>query len=40
MLTPCTWSAPSASTATQATMDESIPPESPITTSVNPFFNT
>ena len=38
MDTPCTWSAPMASTATTATSVESMPPDRPITTSVNPFF--
>ena len=36
--TPCTCSAPSASTAIAAMIDESIPPDSPITTSLKPFF--
>jgi hypothetical protein len=35
----CTWSAPSASVAIVATKAESMPPESPTTTSVNPFFD-
>ena len=38
MATPWTRSAPSASTATAATSDESMPPDSPITASANPFF--
>ncbi len=40
MVTPCTCSAPSASTAMVATSEESIPPESPITASEKPFFET
>ncbi|CAB4588695.1 unannotated protein [freshwater metagenome] len=38
--TPCTCSAPNASTATAATNDESMPPERPITTSLNLFLRT
>ena len=38
--TPATFSRPSASTATAATSDESMPPERPMTTRLNPFFRT
>ena len=38
MATPWTWAAPTASTATAATSDESMPPDSPITASLNPFL--
>ena len=38
--TVCTWSAPRASTAMHVTSDESTPPDSPMTTSVKPFFTT
>ena len=38
MSTPCTRSAPSASTAMVATIDESTPPDSPMTTSPKPFL--
>ena len=38
MSTPVTCSGPSASAAIAATSDESMPPESPSTTWVNPFF--
>ena len=40
MSTPTTWSAPSASAAIAATSDESMPPESPISTSAKPFLVT
>ena len=40
IITPCTWSLPSASTASAATSAESMPPERPRTTSVKPFFRT
>ncbi len=40
MSTPTTRSGPSASTAIAATSDESMPPESPMSTSVNPFLRT
>ena len=40
MSTPTTCSGPSASTAIAATSDESIPPESPMSTSVKPFLRT
>ena len=40
MPTPTTLSRPSASTAIAATSAESIPPESPMTTRLNPFFRT
>ncbi len=40
MVTPWTWSEPSASTAMVATNEESMPPESPITAPANPFFTT
>ena len=36
--TPCTWSAPNASTLITAPILESIPPERPMTTSANPAF--
>ena len=35
---PTTFSAPIASAAITAVSDESIPPESPMTTLANPFF--
>ena len=38
MATPWTWSAPTASTATAATREESIPPDRPMTASVKPFL--
>ena len=38
MVMPCTRSGPSASTAMEATSAESIPPDSPTTTSENPFL--
>ena len=38
--TPCTWSGPSASTATTAVNEESIPPDSPTHTSWNPDLRT
>jgi hypothetical protein len=38
--TPCTLSAPSASTAIAATSEESMPPDSPSTTLRKPFFAT
>jgi len=37
---PCTRPGPSASAATVATSEESIPPESPTTASLNPFLFT
>jgi hypothetical protein len=40
MDTPCTRSAPIASTHNAAVSAESIPPESPMTTSPKPFFVT
>ncbi len=40
MVTPWTCSGPRASTATAATRDESMPPDSPMTASVNPFLAT
>jgi hypothetical protein len=40
MLTPVTFSRPRASTAMAATSDESMPPDSPITTCLKPFFRT
>jgi pyruvate,water dikinase len=40
MVTPLTFSLPSASTAMAATSEESIPPDSPITTCLNPFLRT
>ena len=40
MPTPATFSRPSASTAIAATSDESIPPESPMTTRLKPFLRT
>ena len=36
--TPCTCSAPRASAAMVATMEESMPPDRPMTTSVKPFL--
>ena len=38
--TPWTWAGPTASTAIAATSDESIPPDSPMTQSAKPFFET
>ena len=35
---PCTRSGPSASTATVATNEESMPPDRPMTASAKPFF--
>ncbi len=40
MVTPVTLAGPSASQAIAATSDESMPPESPSTTWVNPFLAT
>ncbi len=40
IVTPWTASAPSASTATHATSDESMPPLRPTTTPRKPFFRT
>ena len=40
MRMPTTWSAPRASAAMVATSDESIPPERPMSTSVNVFLRT
>ena len=40
MATVWTCSGPMASAAMQVTSDESIPPDSPMTTSVKPFFST
>ncbi len=40
METQCTFSGPTASTASAATSAESIPPDSPISTDVKPFFRT
>ena len=39
-MTPCTWSAPKASCAMTATSVESMPPDSPMTTSVKPALRT
>ena len=38
MATPWTCSGPTASTATAATSEESIPPDRPMTASLNPFL--
>jgi len=40
MVTPLTFSRPSASTAMAATSEESMPPDSPITTCLKPFLRT
>ncbi len=40
MVTPTTFSRPSASTAMAATSAESMPPESPMTTRLKPLFCT
>ena len=40
MVTPVTFSGPSASTAMAATSEESMPPERPMTTCLKPFLRT